>query len=122
MKAHYIHQVTWHTILSAPMSEPEILSKCLNFNTVLIVCINNVVQYETYFKFHSVMHEMKFLYINIMPKETQHPYKNFNRKHTFTSTRMVALRPMFETFNDIALKLLQLLFYRKQISSNAKMF
>jgi len=57
---------------------------------------------------------MKLLYIKIMPKETKHPYKNFfNRKHTFTSTRMVALRAMFETFNDTALKLVQFLFHTK---------
>ena len=57
---------------------------------------------------------MRLLYIKIMPKETKHPYKNFfNRKHTFTSTRMVALRAMFETFNDTALKLVQFLFHKK---------
>ena len=48
-----------------------------------------------------------------MTKETRHPYKNFNRKHTFTSTRIVALRAMFETFNGVALKLVKFLFQKK---------
>jgi len=57
---------------------------------------------------------MKLLYIKIMPKETKHPCKNFfNRKHTFTSTRMLALRATFETFYDIELKLVQFLFRTK---------
>jgi hypothetical protein len=48
------------------------------------------------------------------------PYKNFNGKHTFTSTLKAALTAMFEIFDDIALKLLPFLFHTKYFSCNAK--
>jgi hypothetical protein len=48
-------------------------------------------------------------------------YKNFfNRKHTFTSTLMAALRAMFETFDDTAVKLVQFLFHTKYVPCNTK--